>query len=805
MSATATTTATATDPRLLQPSDYADIQRLVLRGTTMCHLRYHLFTVTSPVAGRRFIESFLTGALQVHSAGQECGREESRRDRPDHHLYLGVTYCGLEALALPTVSLRSFPTAFREGARVRAESLRNRIEDQDWKFNHDDTHIVVMLYASTAERLGELSAEIVKRAGEARCVSACLDGRLLPDLKLESGQVVKRPVHFGFRDGISQPQLLPVDAPTPDAPPPVLPGTFVLGHPDLPEAPGAEVAVLANEPLPLPTLMTKNGTYGAFLVMEQNCDAYEAFLTQNSRDAASRELLAARLCGRWQNGVPLALAPYSPLGQNGAPSVADVALNDFDYVSADDRNGMKCPIGAHVRRNNPRGSDVLGGMGGQVRLIRRGMPYGPPHDPKKPDGNERGMLGLFLCTSLKHQFEFVMRNWVNDGLFARGLDPAERDPLSGAQAPGATFTHRDADGKRVSVSMQSFVKVRGAAYLFFPSLTGLRIIAHTTALNTVPVMSERETADAPIVAQAIEILVTATKQSIGTGTHRDAHPKNHGLVKGWFEIDQNLPHELRVGLFGKPGRYAAYVRFSNGRAQQPDSVPDIRGMAIKLFDVKGPKASDDEEFTQDFILASHPVFFVPDVVSYLDFFAAPTEQEKATLFPEILKISIVIDNPLTTRYFSQTPYALGARLQVKYSVEPIDVEGAPPHDPVAATDPDYLRKIMAAHLRKADAKFAFFVQVAADGQAAGIDDATAAWTTQPRRVATLTIPKQEFDAPAQAQLAETISLSPWHCLLEHQPIGSINQARRRIYRETSKLRLSNQGLEPREPNGKTDF
>jgi deferrochelatase/peroxidase EfeB len=793
------------DPRLLQPSDYADIQRLVLRGTTMPHLRYHLLTITSPVAARRFIGSLLTGELTVRSAKADFDKEEAASRGPDHHLYLGLTYRGLEALKLPTASLRSFPNAFREGAKARAASLRDPIAEPDWKFNHDATHIVVMLYARTADRLRDLSAEIATRAAAAGCGVFPVDGELLPDLELESGQVVTRPVHFGYRDGVSQPQLLPVESPRPNAPPPVLPGTFILGHQDPPLDPpqaGVENAVLANEPLPLPTLMTHNGTYGAFLMMEQDCDAFEAFLRKNSSDTASRELLAARLCGRWQNGVPLSLSPVSPLDAHGAPSVGADALNDFDYASAtpalDDRQGLKCPIGAHIRRSNPRSSEVLGSMGGKVRLIRRGMPYGPPHDPKRPhDGKERGMLGLFLCASLQHQFEFMMRSWTNDGLFARGLDPAERDPFSTAQAQGGTFTYLDAQGQPVHVGMPRFIKNRGAAYLFFPSLTGLGLIAHT---------NDSKAADAPAVTAAIAKIVEATEANMEKRSLRDAHPKHHALLKASFEIDASVPENLRVGLFARPGRYTAYVRFSNGMpTPQPDAEPDIRGMAIKLFDVEGPKASEDEKRTHDFVMASHPVFFVPDAASYLDFFGATTQLEKAKRFPEIPKIFIRIANPLTASYFSQTPYALGSGLPVKYSVAPIPVAGAPADPPMAAADPDFLRKVLAEHLRKSEAKFAFFVQQAPDAEAVGIDDATVPWTTLLQKVATLTIPMQAFDAPAQVALAETISFNPWHSLLEHQPVGSINLARRKVYPAASRLRHENQGAPMREPDGKTDF
>ena len=58
------------------------------------------------------------------------------------------------------------------------------------------------------------------------------------------------------------------------------------------------------------------------------------------------------------------------------------------------------------------------------------------HDPARPrDGHERGLLGLFIGVSLKDQFEFLMAEWANDGLFAPGLGRS-KDPLLGAARRG---------------------------------------------------------------------------------------------------------------------------------------------------------------------------------------------------------------------------------------------------------------------------------------------------------------------------------------------------------------------------------
>ena len=511
------------------------------------------------------------------------------------------------------------------------------------------------------------------------------------------------------------------------------------------------------------------------------------------------------MIGRWRNGISLAVSPTKPYLTN---AVSTAELNDFDYVPTadhpqmpDDSRGLRCPIGSHVRRANPRSGEVLGHMGQTIRLIRRGMPYGPPH--VRGDGKERGMLGLFLCASLKSQFEFIMRNWINDGLFARGLDPSEQDPM-----------------------MSRFVKTRGAAYLFFPSVSALRLIATRSVepLELVPSVSidpERPalaTTDPPPPTpdpkvDPIGFIVDNTRKRVGSSTSRDAHPKHHGLVKARFEVvgpdglsgdALNRRRALAHGIFGRPQAYTAYIRFSNGNPLRftPDGEPDLRGMAIKLFDVPGSKLAD-ERGTQDFILASDPRFFVRNLPEY-PIFLMTARADLPTRFPILFQASRSHENPLTIQYFSQTPYACGPDLAVKYTVLPLDPALQQPiqlsDEEKALRGPNYLRDAMASTLAAQDVTMDFMAQVVTDPSQ--IDDATANVTTAFTTVARITIPKQEFRSPAQMKLAEDISFNPWHGIEDHKPLGSINETRKAVYEAIAELRHKNGGVAAFEPTGR---
>lgn len=793
-----------TDQHMLSDRDRRDIQGLVLFGTTCPLLRYHFFQVTEPVAGRRFVSRFTmaSSALQVNTAGLR-----DKDARSESLVYVGFTWQGLAALRLSQVALLSFPEEFRQGAKARAAQLGDDgpSAPERWVFDPDQAHVAVMIYARTPERLEALTAELLEQARDHQCrLLASVEGEALPDFDHPSGQRVTHPVHFGFSDGISQPQILPAPNRHPQAPPAVPPGMFLLGHPDSPQD-GVSFAV-ANEPVPMPAELMRNGTFGAFRMLEQDVDAFETFLEANATTPDARELLAARLCGRWRNGVPLSVSPDTP---HPSPALKPGELNAFDYRpgatvpdAVDDQHGLRCPVGSHIRRSNPRSADVMGGMGNRLRLIRRGMPYGPPH--VRGDGVSRGMLGLFLCVSLKHQFEFISRHWVNDGLFARGLPPADKDPMVGAQAPGDTFSYATDAGTVTTTPLSRFVTTKGSAYLFFPSVTGLRFISQVADRR---LTDHEETA----IDEAVEVVVAAMTRAIGDGTTRDAHTKHHGLVRATVEIAADLPDTVRHGLFTRPGRFDAYIRFSNGRPTPilpPDAAPDVRGMAIKLLGVDGRKEAADEKHTHDFVLASHPVFFVPDVFAYVDFLRTASLDEKLRRFPELGRSFRTFENPLSIRYFSQTSYALGPHV-VKYVVLPILPAEQPPitltPEQMAARAPHYLREALAAHLARDAATLAFCVQLAPDAAAREIDDATRLWEAPLHQVATITIPRQEFRSPAQDAFAETISFSPWHCLPAHRPLGTVNLARRRVYREASVLRHANRAVPVTEPDGTHDF
>lgn len=320
-------------------------------------------------------------------------------------------------------------------------------------------------------------------------------------------------------------------------------------------------------------------------------------------------------------------------------------------------------------------------------------------------------------------------------------------------------------------------------------------------------LGEKLYPDESMYAEKIaEVIEQSIRKQYTTGNaRRDAHPKAHGCVKAQFHVLETIPTPLAKGIFIPNKTYPAWIRFSNGDgdATRPDIKGDVRGMAIKILDVAGKKLLEDEDqaSTQDFILINHPVFFANEPKRYLSLVSDVSGGffSKA-LIPFALGIKgtliameatrSTIPNPVQTRYWSAVPYQLGIgadRVAVKYSARSCSNVSDPiPSHP----ERDYLRTALRNTLHKGDACMEFYIQPRTSNDMA-VEDSMAEWQESRApfyKVATIIIPKQEFDTPEQNQFCENLSFSPWHTLAEHKPLGVTNRMRKVIYDHISRLR-----------------
>lgn len=138
--------------------------------------------------------------------------------------------------------------------------------------------------------------------------------------------------------------------------------------------------------------------------------------------------------------------------------------------------GHRCPLGAHVRRSNPR--DSLGEdhetqiqIGKRHRIIRVGRSY--EKQDKKGDAVEKGLLFMCLNADIERQYEFIQQTWVSSSSF-QGL-VAERDPIIGKHH-GGSFTIPSWEKVTVLKGIPKFITTRGGGYFFMPSRSALRYL-----------------------------------------------------------------------------------------------------------------------------------------------------------------------------------------------------------------------------------------------------------------------------------------------------------------------------------------
>jgi Dyp-type peroxidase family len=450
-----------------QPLELDDIQGNVLQGYGFTYAAYVSLELLETRDGRGLLAELRprVTAATPWTAG-----------KPTSALNIAVSHRGLKKLGVAKAVRASFPSEFRDGMARRADRLGDvgPSAPEHWEpgLRRKQLHVLVALQASSGqvlrERLVQLRARVAAYPG--------VELRGVHEARVRRSKAGWPREHFGFRDGFSQPAIRGAPGrrdPGQGVPIPVMdggwrplePGEFILGYRD-------EDGGLPDAPVPP---FARNGTFMVYRKLEQDVLAFRRLIrtVADEHFDGDRELVAAKLAGRWRDGSPLMLHPYIDEG-SGPREV----LNDFRYGG--DPKGRSCPLGAHVRRANPR--DGLPGGAERTRrhrIIRRGMPYGPVEYAGGHCG--RGLIFVCFNASIVRQFE-VVNGWLMDGdIFGLGRDP---DILAGARAPGTTVRMTvQGDPPVLFESPTPLVRTRGGEYLFQPGLTTLETLADDSAIR----------------------------------------------------------------------------------------------------------------------------------------------------------------------------------------------------------------------------------------------------------------------------------------------------------------------------------
>ena len=492
----------------IRPVELEDVQGLVRHGyRKMAESSFLLLRVKDPDAARAWL------AVAPVSSAMEQKRA------PTTALQIAFTSEGLQALGLPKDVIEGFSSEFLVGMSSD-ESRARRLGDigpndpAGWRWGGSPDripHVLLMLYAE----LGGLEAW--QRSVLAQCQQGFepMEGPPPPAIREDSEP-------FGFTDGLSQPSLdwdrerAVRDEERTDYSNVSCLGEYLLGYPNEygaytdrplldPEQDPDEMLARAED-APGKADFGLNGSYLVMRQLQQHVGRFWRFVdAEVGGDPELREQLAATMVGRTTGGEPLVGRTNEQI-----PGVKD-ADNSFTYAS--DPEGLRCPIGAHIRRSNPRNADLPGGPQGWIswarrtlgwdaqalaadhvsstrfhRLLRRGRAYGGRmsiEEALASPAGEADVAGLhFIClgANIARQFEFVQSAWLS-GLRFDGLSD-ESDPLIGHHLPRDDGTPTDgfsipldSGPDRRVCGLQQFVTVRGGAYFFLPSLRALRYLS----------------------------------------------------------------------------------------------------------------------------------------------------------------------------------------------------------------------------------------------------------------------------------------------------------------------------------------
>ena len=440
---------------------------------------------------------------------------------PDTALQIAFTSEGLRALGAAGDIVDSFSAEFVAGMSADASRMRrlgdlgaNDPSSWQWGAAQRAPHVLLLLYALPG-KLADWQAAVC-----AQCDAGFEELACLPTSDMDGTEP------FGFVDGISQPQLdWRRERPVRDADQLAYTnlaclGEFLLGYPNeyggytdrplLDPQRDASASLPRAEDAPDKADLGRNGSYLVMRQLRQDVQGFWQFIDAQARgDAAARQRLAEAMVGRTMDGAPLVPDADEAVPAAGIAS-PQPELNNFTYRS--DPEGLRCPLGAHIRRANPRNADLPLGASGIVsrgirmlglnaealaqdrvastrfhRLLRRGREYGAEVSVAQAlagggAGSESGLQFICLNANIARQFEFVQSAWLASSKFD-GLRN-ESDALlgnrlpgpDGARSDGFSMPRRDACDARVE-GMPQFVTVLGGAYFFLPGIRALRYLA----------------------------------------------------------------------------------------------------------------------------------------------------------------------------------------------------------------------------------------------------------------------------------------------------------------------------------------
>jgi deferrochelatase/peroxidase EfeB len=464
--------------------DRTNIQSLLFEPHRCEHSRHFLFRFDDRQGGKKFLAGLHP---RVSHGGTDLAAAQGS------FINIGVSWAGLgklgafDALGGVSEAGKFFYFDFTDTPDTNSLGAFGASAPANWwngKFKSADIDLTVHLYCTQMEALEQLTEMIRDAAGanQVRELVPTRDGEAITGHALKAPPAGLRKLHFGYSDGFSQPKINWDNDPALAAAGPGDHGAgfYPRGHFIIDEWDENAQSFPREEKF---RDLVRHGSYMALSWVYQDVAGFNRFLADNAKDVAAtiapglspdkaEELLAAKMMGRWRDGTPVMLSP----NQENPP----LAVQDFQYGA--DPAGKLCPVASHIRIVNGRDQPLDSGHSlmfpaGFPRVLRRGSSYGSWLDGMVDDGQDRGILGMFLCANVNQQF-YALTRWIAATNFSDAYkDPNGQDPLFASRSvPRASrrFSIPGDNGKVTLKGIPDFIRMQGVAVMLLPALATLR-------------------------------------------------------------------------------------------------------------------------------------------------------------------------------------------------------------------------------------------------------------------------------------------------------------------------------------------
>ena len=469
-----------------------NLQANILHSHGRDHARHIFIRFTDRAAALAWIKNTIAPAVTTASAQRRQSQDRADAAAAGNTFdgglvtgfflsALGYTFLGLDPARLPS---KGFLKGMKDRSKFNGPGplkFSNRDpESAEWEPGYrGEIHALVAL---ADDKVGD---DLSRLTDKVEFYKSQIANGVGVVTHVEEGRNLKRPIpghperfepieHFGYFDGISQPYFTRRDLDKYDDEQERVrqPGDW---------NPGASLdLVLAKDPF-----AAVEDAYGSFFVYRKLEQDYAAFKQRVAALAAAipatEELAGAYVVGRFEDGTPIT--------ERASPGPDLVTANHFKH--SDDPEGLRCPMHAHIRKSNPRGTTpgISPAKERAKRIARRAIPYGKPHpdlqcDPEQFESQEDGPRGLiFMCfqSSIEKQFEFIQRVWIDNEEFPRGVAEPDTgdDPLIGQHKQAAQKWpkqwNQQASSRR-RFNFEAAVTLKGGEYFFAPSLPFLKAL-----------------------------------------------------------------------------------------------------------------------------------------------------------------------------------------------------------------------------------------------------------------------------------------------------------------------------------------